>query len=181
METLNVKDLKTSKVFARPVGFVDPAVVLDNLKDVGDDATDLTHWVDFHADYHQPGGFDWADLTLKLDQEKPNYAELPEPLCPKSLLPQGTKMQIAIMDIPGNNDHFAIFKWYTFPAKASKNIAIAATSGTCKMLSIAGGKASAQYFHYLFENMGGWQARTRDLQLKIKEISESKAGTGTSC
>jgi hypothetical protein len=166
------------KVFDGGVGIVSAAVLNEKLKVVVRDNSELVHWIDVIDNYHQPGGFDFLQLKTLLDCENPKYQDLPVPLCPKAVVPMGTVQQIAILKILGQEDRYQIFKWFTFPQKSPKLTAINAAQGVCKMMNFgtSGGKQSSMLFHFLFEKMGGRQARTKSLVPRVSETKEGKGG-----
>lgn len=177
METQKIQYHKRTVVFPFCASSVSPPVLQMHMKDVSNNQTDLVHVLDDIGIVDTQ--FDWEKLTEELDRENPNYANLPYPLCPKGVLPPETTMQLAIVDVPGAAGRHAILKWFTFKrngenVKATRQIATGVCHKPAKMINIGSGKQSTIYFHYLFECMGGWQARTQSLSLKVKEQAGGK-------
>ena len=173
METLKVDNIKQvdTRVFPNSAGIVPPGALEAKLKDLQPSNSDIVHWIDFIKEHEEPGGFNFEALRIALDNPEPKYKDLPAPLCPKAAVPDGTAQNIAILDVPGRQHVYTIINWYTFPQRTARAIARSAAHGQCKMMDFGAqsGKLNAIHFHYLFEKMGGWQARSRSLSVKTKD------------
>ena len=178
MAALKVEDAKHMIVFSSNIpGSISPAVACHFLKEVGAAQSELTHVVDVIHDH--AGEFDWDNLQNLLERPAPLYDQLPAPLKPKAVMPHETIMQICIYEHQANPKHYTILKWFTFmrdgkTAKTSKEVAIILCNNTPMMINMGGGgRVAPMHFHYLLENMGMWQARTKSLAPKMQHAKDA--------
>lgn len=73
----------------------------------------VKHAVDVIADYTTD--LDVGSLTVLLAESK--WSDLPEPLCPKMPLPDGIKLQMAVVQHPDAPGHYAVIKHFAFQEK----------------------------------------------------------------
>eukprot|EP00969_Alexandrium_andersonii_P035266 1545308-Alexandrium_andersonii.AAC.1 len=131
------------------------------------DMKEVVHFFDIIEDHH--GEFDWDTLKISLERPDPDFDSLPVPLKPKTKIPHEMVVQIAIYELPNNPKHYMIFKWFQFinqgqSVKGSTAVARNICVNPPFMMNMLGcGQATASHFHYIFENMGKWQARNKSL------------------
>ena len=160
----------------RPVGYISPPSAQAFFKDLSASAKDVTHFFDMIDKVEGPINFD--DLKNKLEREKPMYDELePAILRPKVVLPEGFHMQLCIVPIPSTPDSYWVAKWFTIKA-GSKNcwvsaaIARSCCHSTPKVMRSTG-REGPMITKYVFENLGGWQARCGSLVPRVGSKSSS--------
>ena len=121
------------------------------------------------------GDIPWAELSTKLYVQTPDYVALPAPFCPNGTLPRNTLMQLSIVEHKENPRHFTIFKWWMFMKdgktdRQPKAIIQALCHNQPRMIRCGPNRTCSAHFRYLFENMGGWQARTQSLAIKLEQL-----------
>ena len=159
------------KATSEPSGKVAPTAL--PVRPMSAKATEVVHAVDIISDYAEQ--IDWGFVSHLM--ETGAYSQLPDRIRPKQDLPPQIEFSLAIVPAPHDPSKHVILKLYTF-MEGGKNVkkpvatARALCDGIPYMIDCPSARTATICFKYMWQMMGGMQARPWQLAQKDLPIAK---------